>query len=284
MGGTSTTGTTSYNTPTGKLTLPTSTATTPQQIAANVGTFQQLNPTIQQTAAASMNPLQPGVSPIYSGTAPTPTPTPQPPAPAPSPPPISPQPPAPPPPPPPPPAPPPPTISAPPPNVSLPTSFDRASMPFGTASGQVTATSTPGAPGAPTVTQQTGPWGSGVQGDYGGLSRQWSGAQERPYFGTMGIGQGPQYLSMGPQYASIAGPAYPSFSSPAGFLPPQQGYGVPTTNIQQVNNPIQPFTQSGVTPSNPALSSQAAGYTPLASPPNYGQQMGGTTGYKSTMK
>jgi len=98
------------------------------------------------------------------------------------------------------------------------------------------------------------------------------------------VGGGPQYLSMGPQYASVAGPSYPSFSSPAGFLPPPQGYGVPTTTTQQVNNPIQPSTQTGVTPNNPALSSQAAGYTPLASPPNYGQQMGGTTGYKNTMK
>jgi len=158
--------------------------------------------------------------------------------------------------------------------VSLPTSFDRASMPFGAPpSGQATAYSTPTPQSqAPTVTQQgqgqpgMTPWGMAGQANYG------------PQFMAMG---GTEY---GPQFASVAGPQYPSFSSPAGFLPPAGGYGVPQTTIQQVGNPYTPYTQSGVTPVNPMLSSQAAGYTPLASQPNYGMQMGSTTGYKSTMK
>lgn len=88
----------------------------------------------------------------------------------------------------------------------------------------------------------------------------------------------------GPQYASVQGPSYPSFSSPAGFMAPPSGYGVPSTLTQQVSSPYTPYSQGGITPTNPLLSSQAAGYTPLSSPPNYGMMMGGTTGYKSTQK
>jgi len=156
-------------------------------------------------------------------------------------------------------------------------------MPFGAPpSGSTLTSSTPltDAPQGTQTQQQAGPWGSG-SGQGGGF-----GTYGAPIFaGPYGGPAGPNFMALNqPQFASVSGPVYPSFSSPAGFVPPQGGYGVPTTTTQQTNTPVTPSTQTGITPTNPALSSQAAGYTPLASQPNYGQQMGGTTGYKSTMK
>ena len=154
-------------------------------------------------------------------------------------------------------------------------------MPFGAPpSGNALTTSTPlNNPIGGTVT----PWGGGGgQGGQGG----WGGSGNPNYFGPYGGPSGPNWIAglQQPQFASVSGPSYPSFSSPAGFVPPSQGYGVPTTTTLQTGNPQTPSTQTGVTPTNPALSSQAAGYSPLTAQPNFGQQMGGTTGYKSTMK
>lgn len=113
---------------------------------------------------------------------------------------------------------------------------------------------------------------------------------QQPTWQQMGVGQqqgqwaglpgGPQYASRGGQFSSVA----PSQSTAAGFIPPPQGYGVPTTQTQQVSNTYPPSQLSGVTPQAAQLSTQLAGYTPMNTQPNYNMMMGGTTGYKSTMK
>ena len=89
----------------------------------------------------------------------------------------------------------------------------------------------------------------------------------------------PQYSSQQQQYSSVS----PSSTAQAGFIPPPQGYGVPTTTLQQVPNTYPPSQLSGSTPQT-QLSTQLAGYSPMNTQPNYNQQFGGTTGYKSTMK
>jgi hypothetical protein len=73
-----------------------------------------------------------------------------------------------------------------------------------------------------------------------------------------------------------------SFANQQGFIAPPQGYGVPNTQTQQVQSPYLPL--SGVSPFSVSVQQPAAGYTPLSAQPNYNMMMGGTTGYKSTMK
>jgi len=90
---------------------------------------------------------------------------------------------------------------------------------------------------------------------------------------------------MFPQFASAGGPMYastPSFSTPAGFIPPPQGYGVPTGITQSVGQTFTPSTLSGYAPQSQQV--PTAGYSPMNAQPNYNMMMGGTTGYKSTMK
>jgi len=81
-----------------------------------------------------------------------------------------------------------------------------------------------------------------------------------------------------PMYAST-----PSFNTPGGFTPPPTGYGVPTGITQQVAQPQVPPTMSGITPGS-IPQTQQAGFTPLQSQPNFNMMMGGTTGYKNSMK
>jgi hypothetical protein len=89
----------------------------------------------------------------------------------------------------------------------------------------------------------------------------------------------PQWSSVASKYASTT----PALSTPAGFIPPPGGYGVPNTILQQTGYPYPPSSLSGNAPQSSGQQQQA-GYTPLSTQPNYNMMMGGTTGYKSTMK
>jgi hypothetical protein len=143
--------------------------------------------------------------------------------------------------------------------VSLPTTFNRAAQPFTSdvATGGATSYSTP---------SPTPPSPSGGGGGWGGASI--AGAQNNP-----------QYASTQPAYSSTS----PALSTPAGFIPPPGGYGAPTTTLQQTAYPYPPSGLSGYTPQYSGTQQQA-GFSPLNTQPNYNMMMGGTTGYKSTMK
>jgi hypothetical protein len=53
--------------------------------------------------------------------------------------------------------------------------------------------------------------------------------------------------------------------------------------LQQTQYPYPPSSLSGYSPQSSGQQQQA-GYTPMSTQPNYNMMMGGTTGYKSTMK
>jgi len=144
--------------------------------------------------------------------------------------------------------------------VNLPGSWNLAQQPGG-------GTMVGGTSGTPTLSST--PQSSGGGGGGGGYGPGTSGG-----YPPLGGFSSTAY----PMYAST-----PSFNTPGGFTPPPSGYGVPTGMTQQVAQPQVPPTMSGITPGS-IPQTQQAGFTPLQSQPNFNMMMGGTTGYKNSMK